>query len=163
MTTQHDPGHAFQRGCGLYALGILFLFTLALIFAKIQADHFWDGGVHVEGVVISVDNETIHQGKYGNKAKNSSERVQFEYLVNGQPFRHRQLFSYNTSFYVGQTVPVVYLPNAPWTAETLVDKSIDPFMVFVTGLSVLVLAGLSIDVYRGSLHNKQKRKEKTVT
>ena len=156
MTTPDDAGRAFQRGCGVYALGMLFLFSLVVIFAKIQADHFWDKGVHVEGIVISVDSETVRQGTIGNTRRIASENVQFEYLVDEQPFRHRQHFPYDTSFYPGQTVPVVYLPNTPWTAEILVDKTIDPFMVVVTAAGVIVLVGLSIAAH--SRHNKQKRK-----
>lgn len=157
--TQRNSGPYIQMGCGCLLLIALLLGTVIALLGKHEADHFWDNGVRVEGRITSIDSEISRSRARGRIV---GETVRFWYPVGEQTFHHYQRFSYDTSFYPGQPVPVIYLPNTPWTAEILVDKSIDPFIVLVTGIGILVLLGLSIRIYRRSASKKQKPSEKPI-
>jgi hypothetical protein len=155
--TQRDSGFYIQIGCGFFILLAIFTAAFLLVFAKIQANHFWGDGVRVEGVVVAVDAQTFPQSVSASKKKIIGENVQFEYLVDGQPFYHRQHFSYDTSFIVGQKVPVIYLSNHPWTAEiqnTSVEDHSLLFLIFGP-LTAIVIGALMI---RRDPRKKQKRK-----
>ena len=156
--TQRDSGFYIQIGCGVFILLGLFTAAFLLVFGTIQADHYWGDGVRVEGIVVAVDAQTFPQSISSSKKKIIGENVQFEYLVDGQAFYHRQHFSYDTSFIVGQTVPVIYLSNHPWTAEIQMNTSVEDhsllFLIFGPCLSI----GIGALLFRRDPRKKQKRK-----
>jgi hypothetical protein len=159
--TQRDSGFYIQLGCGFFVLAAIFLCGFLATFGKIQADHFWDGGTHVEGVVVGIEPEIVtSSNSIGTDIRKriASENVQFEYLVDGQPFYHRQRFHYDTPFYVGQTLPVVYLPNTPWTAEIVLDADVDPYTVFAIGIGGVLMIGVLMILFGSNSRKKQKRK-----
>jgi hypothetical protein len=156
--TQRDSGFYIQLGCGFFVLAAIFLCGFLATFGKIQADHFWDDAIRVEGMIVSVDAKTEFIRYSSARKRIASENVQFEYIVDGQPFYHRQRFDYDTPFYMGQTVPVIYLPNTPWTAEIVLDTDVDPYTVFAIGIRGVLMIGVLMILFGSNSRKKQKRK-----
>jgi hypothetical protein len=159
--TQRDSGTYIQAGCGFFVLAAIFIASFLIIFGKNQADHFWDGGIRVEGIVLTIDAETTNLRGGGKRI--DSENVQFEYLVKGQIFRHRQRFYFDTSLYVGQSVSVIYLPKTPWVAEIQADPQ--PYYYSPKTIAFMLLSVAFMIAFMLIQHNrgtKQKRKEKAI-
>ena len=74
--------------------------------------------------------------------------------------RPRQSFSYDTSFFIGQTVPVHYPPETPWDAKIQTDIPDDRILLAI-GLLLTISSGVFGIKAMQAHHNelaKHKRK-----
>jgi hypothetical protein len=159
MTTQHNAGRIFQRGCSIHALGIVFLLSMLALLGKLQADYFRDSGIPVEAVVMGIDVVTGKTAYSENSFIN--ETIQFEYPVDGHILRPRQTFFYDTAFFIGQKVRVHYLADTPWIGKIQVNAIDNPYVPLIIGLGLFLMLVIALYVGVGlNPREKQKRKEK---
>jgi hypothetical protein len=155
--TQQNSGTAFQRGCGVLAIGLVFLCSLVALFAKIQADHVWDKAIHVTGTVKAFRADVVNTSIYTAKLSDTTKTVFYEYPVKEQIFQDRQTVPYKTFFFIGQKVPVMYLPDNPWDAQMLIDEPANTIQPPIAGIVGLIGLGIGI---RMVAHQRTRKKQK---
>jgi hypothetical protein len=153
--TQRNSGFSIPSGFR-FLLTVLFILGVGILFTKILRNGLWNARGLVEAVVIDIHIQSGNTAVRG--ASPLWETIQFEYSIDGQKFSPRQSFSYNTSFFIGQTVPVRYLPETPWVAKIqtgILDDGI--FLPIGLLLTMSIFAIMAMQA-RHNRREKQKRK-----
>lgn len=157
--TQRDSGFYIQSIPHFIIFAVLFMGCLLAILFTLRSDFLRNTGIPVEAVVIGIEVMTKDTAN-GDKSF-VNETVQFEYPVDGHLLRPRQTFFYDTSYVIGQKVPVRYLPDTPWVGKIQTAILGDPFALPIVGLGMLLPLILVIGAFRHQRvdpRQKQKRK-----
>jgi hypothetical protein len=161
--TQRDSGVFTRLGCGFSLFAVFFFSACIVLFLKVRKDPGWDGAASTEGSILTISPSTAYQYSDSPKLSRGPVRVEFEYRVGGETFHQTQSISSGSSFYIGQSVPIIYLPDKPLIAKIPNAEPQDTVPLFVIAMfAVLALLGIVPDLFERLLaaRKKQKRKEK---
>lgn len=107
--------------CGAVFFIVLIGCGISLTADKMQRDTFRAKALHAKGVVTQVE-EATQQAPRFKQTYVTSETISFQFDIESQTVDAREFFSGDTTFFVGQPVPILYQPDNPTDALIAVNE-----------------------------------------